>query len=256
MTHHAGLYSPQVSRYFDRHGLTRMKVRAALIDMDGTLYDSMPLHAKAWVEMLSSVGIDEPAAEFFRVEGMTGAAVIDIMMRRHRGRGATPQEVKELYGRKTELFRGYGAPQPMPGAGRMLRFFKEAGIECVLVTGSGQRSLIDALERDYPGVFDPAIMVTGDSVVNGKPHPEPYLRGLEAAGVAASGAIVVENAPLGVESGHAAGIFTVGVNTGPIDIRELEASGADAVFDSMPRFADALPALVYDMMMTRRSVGG
>lgn len=256
MTHHAGLYSPLVSRYLERHGLTRMKVRAALIDMDGTLYDSMPLHARAWVEMTRGIGIDEPDEEFFRVEGMTGAAVIDMLMRRHRGRSATPQEVKELYGRKTELFRGYGAPQPMPGAGRMLRFFREADIECVLVTGSGQRSLIDALERDYPGVFDPAIMVTGDSVTHGKPHPEPYLRGLEAAGVTFSEAMVVENAPLGVESGHAAGIFTVGVNTGPMDIRELEAVGADAVFGSMPRFADALPALVYDMLMTRRSVTG
>lgn len=251
MMHHAGLYSRQVLAYLRRNCIGRMRVRTALVDMDGTLYDSMPLHAKAWVEVARSMGFDEPAEEFFRVEGMTGKAVINMLVNRHLGRDASESEVRHFYEMKCELFRSYGAPQPMPGAGRMLAFFKEAGIKCVLVTGSGQRSLIESIERDYPGVFCESRMITSASVNQGKPHPEPYLRGLEIAGAQPSEAIVIENAPLGVESGRAAGVFTVGVNTGPIGVKELEEAGADAVFDSMARCADSMPALVYDMLMTR-----
>ena len=58
-------------------------------------------------------------------------------------------------------------------------------------------------------------MVTAFDVKYGKPHPEPYLMGLEKAGVHANEAFVVENAPMGVEAGVAAGIFTIAVNTGP-----------------------------------------
>ncbi|MDE6023331.1 MAG: HAD hydrolase-like protein, partial [Muribaculaceae bacterium] len=65
------------------------------------------------------------------------------------------------------------------------------------MTGSGQASLIDSVRKDYPGVFGEGMMVTAHDVTKGKPNPEPYLRGLEKAGVNADEAIVVENAPLG-----------------------------------------------------------
>ena len=76
-------------------------------------------------------------------------------------------------------------------------------------------------------------MVTGFDVKHGKPHPEPYLMGLQKAGIQASEAVVVENAPLGVEAAHAAGIFTIAVNTGPLPDDILRQSGADVVLPDM-----------------------
>jgi beta-phosphoglucomutase-like phosphatase (HAD superfamily) len=83
-------------------------------------------------------------------------------------------------------------------------------------------------------------MVTAFDVKHGKPHPEPYLMGLEKAGVSASEAIVIENAPLGVEAAHAAGIYTIAVNTGPLSPKVLLDAGADIVLPREGGFAQAL----------------
>lgn len=233
-----------VAAYCRRHGLDSWHPKAALIDMDGVLYDSMPRHAAAWQRMMAEQGIDLPADEFFLYEGMTGEATINLLFDRHLGRKATEEEVKRLYAFKSEYFKSFGERIPMPGAALMLRKLQSAGITRVLVTGSAQASLITALEHDYPGAFTDGNRVTAADVVKGKPAPEPYLKGLEIAGVRAEDAIVVENAPLGVHAGHAAGCFTVGLTTGPIPAKMLRDAGADIIFSSMPAFADHIDILL------------
>ena len=79
-------------------------------------------------------------------------------------------------------------------------------------------------------------MVTAFDVKYGKPNPEPYLMGLQKAGVKPNEAIVVENAPLGVRAGVAAGIFTVALNTGPLHDEALTSEGANLLFPSMNDF--------------------
>ena len=129
----------------------------------------------------------------------------------------------------------------------MLNFFKEVDMRRVLVTGSGQRSLIDRLEKDFPGAFTSSMMVTSRDVKCGKPHPEPFIKAMEMARVRPSQAIAIENAPLGVKSASTAGAFTVAVTTGPIPREELIKAGAAIVFDSMEQCAEMLPQLVFKM---------
>lgn len=227
-------------------------ISAALIDMDGVLYDSMPSHAKAWRQMTSEVGLDVDEKEFFIFEGMTGAAVIDLLFRRDFGRRATEEEKKQLYARKSEIFASYGPKPPIKGADRMLRALEKAGITRVLVTGSGQLSLLDRLDSMYPGAFSHNLRVTAHDVTHGKPDPEPYLLGASKAGVPTSQAIVIENAPLGVRAGKAAGAFTIAVTTGPIPREAFEAEGADMIFPSMPDFADWLEQELPALTLCRR----
>lgn len=215
-------------------------IRVALIDMDGVLYDSMPHHARAWHQMMSEVGVVTDPDEFFLYEGMTGKATINLIFERELHRPATDEEATRLYARKAELFVASGKKVPMPGADRMLRAFMEAGIPRVLVTGSAQSSLLNSLDKDYPEAFPHDMRVTALDVKHGKPDPEPYLMGAKKAGVDISHAIVVENAPLGVRAGKAAGAFTVAVTTGPIPREEFEKEGADIIFPSMDAFADWL----------------
>ena len=108
----------------------------------------------------------------------------------------------------------------------------------MVVTGSGQHSLLDRLSHNFPGMFHRELMVTAFDVKYGKPHPEPYLMALQKGGVKPNEAIVVENAPMGVQAGVAAGIFTVAVNTGPIDGQVLLDAGANVLFPSMQAFCD------------------
>lgn len=216
------------------------RLRAALIDMDGVLYDSMPGHTLAWQRLMKQQGVDCTREEFYLYEGMTGPATIDMLFRRAFGRGCGAEEAAELYAIKTRYFRELGPAKPMPGASRMLAALERAGLRRVLVTGSGQKSLLDNLDRDYPGAFCTHLRVTAHDVSHGKPDPEPYLLGARKAGVAPERAIVIENAPLGVRAGKAAGCFTVAVTTGPIPREEFEKEGADMIFPSMEAFADFL----------------
>lgn len=240
-----------VNRYIEKEGIDRIDLRAALIDMDGVLYDSMKNHTAAWYRMATEMGIECSREEFYLYEGMTGAATIDILFRRAYGHNATPDEARELYARKARYFTELGEPMMMPDADRMLGILRENGIERILVTGSGQQSILERIDRDYPGIFAENKRITAHNVTHGKPHPEPYLKGMEMAGCNASQCMVIENAPLGVKAGKAAGCFTVAVTTGPIPEQEMTKSGADIVYGSMSRFADALPQLIEAMRTSK-----
>ena len=236
-----------ITSFLKRRHYKQLQPLAALIDMDGTLYDSMGNHADAWHRLATELGIDSTREEFFMYEGRTGASTLNILFNRAYGRDATPEEIEELYARKALYFTQMPAVKPMPGAMDMLNFFKEVNMRRVLVTGSGQRSLIDRLEQDFPGAFTPEMMVTSRDVKCGKPHPEPFIKAMGMARVRPSQSIAIENAPLGVKSASDAGAFTIAVTTGPIPREELVKAGAAIVFDSMPQCTEMLPQLIFKM---------
>ena len=128
----------------------------------------------------------------------------------------------------------------MPGAQDAVGLVLAAGALPVLVTGSGQASILEKLDCDYPGAFPPGRRVTAHDVRYGKPNPEPFLMGLGKVGVADVCAAGVDNAPLGVEASSAAGIFTIGVRTGPLPAGSLLAAGADIELSSMSECAALL----------------
>jgi HAD superfamily hydrolase (TIGR01509 family) len=217
-----------------------MPIKAVLFDMDGVLYDSMPNHAKAWSTAVTEFGLSMSPHEAYLHEGRTGHGTINILAQRHWGRNATTEEMERIYAAKSALFNTCPEPQPMPGAAQLLQSIRSLGLTIVLVTGSAQHSLLTRLAHDFPGIFSVERMVTAFDVKHGKPHPEPYLMGLEKAGVSASEAVVIENAPLGVEAAHAAGIYTIAVNTGPLSPKVLLDAGADIVLPREGGFAQAL----------------
>lgn len=248
------MYNEEIDSFLERHNYIALEPRAALIDMDGTLYDSMPRHADAWMKMVGEIGIEATREEFFMYEGRTGASTINLLFNREFHRDATPAEIKELYHRKTVYFNELPPVDPMPGAAEMLEFLRKVGMKRVLVTGSGQSSLIDRLNKDFPGAFSPDMMVTGRDVINGKPAPDPFIMAMKKANVTAAQSIVIENAPLGVEAGDAAGAFTIGVTTGPIPGAALKNAGAAIVFPDMATLADQLPFLLYALSTQPRNL--
>ena len=207
--------------------------KAVLFDMDGVLFDSMPNHAYAWSHAMTQYGLAMTREEVYMNEGRTGSATINMLAQHFWGRDATEEEKQLIYEAKSKVFNTCPEAQPMPGALETLHAVKEKGLKIVLVTGSAQTSLLEKLERSYPGFFHQDLMVTGFDVTLGKPYPEPYLKGLQKAGIKPEEGIVIENAPLGVQSGHAAGIFTIAANTGPLADEVLKKAGADVVLPGM-----------------------
>lgn len=228
-----------IARYLKGSGHSFIKLKAVLFDMDGVLFNSMPYHADAWHKVMERHGLHLSREEAYMHEGRTGASTINIVYQRQYGKDATPEMIESIYAEKSAEFNRNPEPERMPGAWEALQKIKAEGITPVLVTGSGQHSLLDRLTHNFPGMFQRERMVTAFDVKYGKPHPEPYLMGLEKAGVKANEAIVVENAPIGVQAGVAAGIFTVAVNTGPMDGQVLLDAGADILFPSMQAFCDS-----------------
>jgi HAD superfamily hydrolase (TIGR01509 family) len=231
--------------YLQRNNLKKFDLKAVIFDMDGVLYDSMPAHDSSWQQTMDEEGLTHEPGEFYLHEGRIGKATIDIIYRRNLQRDATTEEEQRIYTRKTELFQQYNSGATMPGAKEVLEFVQEENLTPVLVTGSGQPSLLDRLDHHFPGTFTPGTMVTAFDVVNGKPDPEPFLKGLKkGGGLQPHQAIVIENAPLGIEAAVGAGIFTIAVNTGPLPDAILREAGASLVFNSMHHLGEALPEII------------
>ena len=228
----------EIAEYLAKHSHKQFKIKALMFDMDGVLFNSMPFHAVSWCKAAKEYGLELTEPQVYMNEGRTGASTINELTMKTFGRAATEDEMEKIYARKSEIFNSCGVAEPMQGAAKLLNSIKADGLKIVLVTGSGQKSLLDKLNRCFPGIFSPDNMVTAFDVKYGKPNPEPYLIGLKKAGVQANEAVVVENAPLGVRAGVSAGVFTIAVNTGPLPDKALADEGANVVFPSMEYFAE------------------
>ena len=230
------MYKEAIKKYLARAGHTSINLKTVLFDMDGVLFNSMPNHAEAWHKTMAQFGFTLSREEAYMHEGRTGAATINIVSQRERGFDATEEEIKRIYQAKSDLFNQYPKAKRMPGAWEVLTQIKEAGLIPMVVTGSGQTSLLDRLNQNFPDIFKRELMVTAFDVKYGKPNPEPYLMALKKGGLQPNEALVVENAPLGVQAGVAAGIFTIAVNTGPLPDHVLLDQGANILFHSMTDF--------------------
>ena len=203
--------------------------------MDGVLYDSMRNHAAAWVQSMQKFGINMTADDAYATEGARGVDTIRYMVRQQKG-----IEISEMYDEKSRIFHSMPEAPIMPGIISLMEQIDAAGISIGVVTGSGQRPLIARILRDFGRFVSPEHITTAYDVPRGKPHPDPYLIGMKkAGGLLPSEAIVVENAPLGVRAGIAAGCYTIAVNTGPLPDQVLLDAGASILFPSMPALSDA-----------------
>ncbi len=216
--------------------------RVVLFDMDGVLYNSMPAHERSWLETAQQYDLPMTKEDVYMFEGQTGGQTIDILINRRYNRAASEDELKDIYQLKTQLFNKYNTGELIPDIHSVLD--ATAHLDRIVVTGSSQGGLLDKLNDNFPGVFVRQRMVTGMDVVHGKPHPEPYLKGMALAQTKPYQSIVVENAPSGVRSASTAGCFTIAVNTGPLPDEALWQEGAHLVLPNMRALQQCLSVLL------------
>ena len=212
--------------------------KAYFFDMDGVLFDSMPNHAIAWEEVMKVHGLSFTARDCYINEGRTGESVIREAMWKACNRDATPDEIEKIYAEKSAYFHRMGETYPIPHVAEVLQYVKSRGHQIWVVTGSGQRTLLDSLHTTFPDIFQSNRMITAFDVTHGKPDPEPYLKAWERSGLRKEQCFVIENAPLGIRSGKAAGLTVYAVNTGILTREDL--AQADQVFDSMEELLEYL----------------
>ncbi len=215
-----------------------MQLRAVLFDMDGVLFDSMPYHADAWSKVMTDAGFVFSREDVYMNEGRTGADTINTASLAQFGKSASKELIDSLCKTKCRIFDTYPPTPRMPGAIELVQKVKACGLTPMIVTGSGTPTLLDRIQSNFPGLFDENHIISSFHVKRGKPDPDPYLLALERGGLEPHEAIVVENAPLGVTAGVAAGLFTIAANTGPLKDEVLSDAGASLVYPSMQALCD------------------
>ncbi|MBP5306918.1 MAG: HAD-IA family hydrolase [Paludibacteraceae bacterium] len=231
-------------QFAEKQHYARLNIQTALFDMDGVLFDSMPMHAKAWVAALESFHIPFTEQDVYLNEGSRGSDTVQTAYHRLYDHDCDQQTVDTIYATKSRIFESLPPAKPMPGAYELLQTLQQNHIRSTVVTGSGELSTINKIEETFPGIFDPKKIVTAYNVKKGKPHPDPYLKGLEMLHVQASQAMVVENAPMGIQAAAAAGIFSIALNTGPLPDEELLNAGAQLIYHSMDELRENVLSII------------
>ncbi|GAA0946446.1 HAD family phosphatase [Kribbella koreensis] len=185
-----------------------MTLQAVLWDMDGTLVDSEPVWVRVQIAVLAELGATWTAEDSLALVGSDLSDALKVWMAQLPEGLIEPDELAgRIYGEVIRTLKE--EVEVRPGALELLTGLKAAGIPCALVSAS-YRTMIEAvLSHLPPDLFD--VVVAGDEVTNGKPHPEPYLTAMAELGVEPANCVVIEDSPGGTQAGTAAGAFVVAV---------------------------------------------
>lgn len=206
------------------------QLKGVFFDMDGVLYDSMKNHAESWEQAMKLHDVKYPKYNSYLNEGRTGRATINWAFNKAKNRNATQHEIDSIYAAKTKLMQNLPVAPMIPHMKELITQLIHSNIQVMVVTGSNQKSLIDRICKDYQINRD--LIITGADVKNGKPHPEPYLKALTKSQLSHNEVIIIENAPLGIQSAVAANIFTIAINTGILDNKTLAEAGANGIINN------------------------
>ena len=189
----------------------RMSTKALIFDMDGTIVHNMPAHNQAWQDTLAEAGVHIEQDEFHRrTSGQKNQEILRLML----GPNLTEEQISYWTKRKETLYRDRFACciEPVPGLIELLDRANHLGIPMAVASAAPPENLsfiLDGLEVRW---YFKAI-VGGDDVVNGKPHPDIFLKAAQMIGCAPKDCLVFEDALGGIEAARRADMDVVAVLT-------------------------------------------
>ncbi len=175
---------------------------ALLFDMDGLLLDTERLIRDAMVAVMADLGFAMQAGDYAELIGRPEPASRAIMLARF-GSGLDYDGMRAEV--RLRIRAQWGPVRPLkPGAADLLAQLDASGIPCAVVTSSEHdlaRSLLGPV-----GLLPHFVTIVGcDDVVQGKPHPDPYLAGAARLGIDPAHCLALEDSHNGVISAHGAG---------------------------------------------------
>jgi HAD superfamily hydrolase (TIGR01509 family) len=184
-------------------------IKAVIFDMDGVLVDSMPYHADAWAAVFARVGIKIQRDDIYKIEGSNHIGIIRLIFEK-AGRIPEPGDFYKLAEEKKEIFSKINKVTVFEGIYELIGILKN-NYALAVVSGSDKAVVKELIERFFPDTF--SVLVSGNDIKEGKPSPEPYLKAVEMLKVRKDECIVIENAPMGVESAKRAGLYCIAIPT-------------------------------------------
>jgi beta-phosphoglucomutase len=186
-------------------------IKGFLFDLDGVIVDTAVFHFQAWRRLAQKLGGDFTEEQN---EQLKGVSRVDSLNKIIEWTGATvsDEEFQSLMVEKNEwyleLVQGLGPQDALPGALNFLQTAFDQGIKIAL--GSASKNAPMILEKLGITPLFTAI-IDGNNVVNGKPHPEVFLKGAEALGLEPSECVVFEDSIAGVQAAKTGGMSSVGI---------------------------------------------
>ena len=192
---------------------------ALLFDLDGVLIDSTPAVARVWHQWALDHGFN-PEEVVARAHGRPSLATVRDYLP-HADHDAETREVE-----RREIADLAGVI-PLPGALALLASLPPD--RWTIVTSCTRR--LAEVRIKAAGLLLPARMVTSTDITHGKPHPEPYLKGVSLLGFPAAQCVVLEDAPAGIRSGKSAAAKVIALKTTapPAALRD---AGADWILNN------------------------
>jgi HAD superfamily hydrolase (TIGR01509 family) len=222
-----------------------MSFRAVIFDLDGVLADSEPWWNEIDAKLLAEYGVTYRGEYHQKVLGVSYRLAVEFYKKAFHLSASTD----ELMRRRAEIATDFFANRVglFPSAKEILDELRRMNLRLAVATSSVSASARPFLDRhQLTELFD--VIVTGDEVERGKPHPDIYLCAAEKLGVAAEACVVIEDALSGIAAAKAAKMRVAAIpDRRFVDPREYEKQ-ADYVLDSLSE----IPALIRALMSQRR----
>ena len=216
-------------------------MRALILDLDGTLVDTVYAHVFAWQRALAEAAMPIDGWRIHRRIGMSGG-LFTRAVARELGRPLAPEEVEAIQARHGELFAELlPERRPLPGAVELLADLREAGVAHGIAT-SGRRPEIDA-SLDALGVGSATVVVERGDVLRAKPEPDLFLACSERLGVPPEECYVVGDAVWDLLAARRARMLSVGLLSGGYGDDELTRAGAFRVYRDAEELRHSLDEL-------------
>jgi HAD superfamily hydrolase (TIGR01509 family) len=212
-------------------------VRGVVFDLDGTIVDNMALHAEAFATFMARHGLPPlDPTQRARLDGKRNSDIFPDLFGR-----ALPAEVLRAYAAEKEaLYReiSRGRLQPTAGLERLLGVLLARRIPMAIAT-SGPAENVRHTLAETALAQRLAVVIRGDEVPRGKPHPDIFLAAAERIGVRPPDCLAFEDAPSGVTAARAAGMRCVALTTS-FSAQAFRATGtvADAFVRDFDEFLD------------------
>jgi HAD superfamily hydrolase (TIGR01509 family) len=205
------------------------RARGLLVDLDGTLLDSEPVHRAAYESFFAARGWTVDPGTYAHFVGRRGSDVFATLPGPWAGEDPDAL-VAEVLG---QLAESAATPVPIEGATELIQSFHARGVPIALVT-SATRAWAEYAVEEVLGVRECfSALITWEDVTQGKPHPAPFRAACLALRVKAATAVAVEDSVAGVTAAAAAGIGRVVAVTTTTDAHLLREAGAHQVADSL-----------------------
>jgi len=188
----------------------KSKPRAILFDMDGVIVDSMPYHFLAWYEALRPWGVRVSCFDVYLKEGERWDKTLMSLLRLSNIKPRV-DTLKKIFLNRQKIFRKYFKRFIFQDAKEFLFCLKRKGYLLGLVTGTPDKEIDEILPKGIKKLFD--IIISGNKVKHGKPHPQPYLEAALGLRLLPSECTVIENSPLGIKSAKSAGMMCMALTT-------------------------------------------